>query len=154
MLTNLSTLLAEGELERLGEGTCAAVVAISGWRAKCKKLQPETDVNRAMRHALLLTDLAFDLATRSNWCSRLQGRPGLFEIRVNGVRFYGGRVGNVASGSQEILLLVFAGAEQKAGRRAASDDELDRAESAIAKVRAQLETSNVVAIGAARSKRK
>lgn len=153
-MTKLSTLLADGEFVQLAVGSCAAVVAVRGWRERSTALTPREDVDRAVQRALALADLDFGIAIRTAWCKRLTGRPGLFEIRFNGVRFYGGRAGRQSGPDQAVIVLVFAGAEQKSGRSGADATELDTVERAIVAARARLEATNVVAIGESRSKRK
>ncbi len=156
MVTNLSTLLAGGEVVQLAQGSCGTVAAVPGWREFAGGLTPTDDVDRAFRKALTLAHTPLEQAIRANWCSRLSGRADMFEVRINGVRFYGGRI--TTAGQPPTLILLFAGAEQKSGSRSADQDVLDRAEAKLNGIRQLLaqESATVVLLhgrrGGAKSK--
>lgn len=146
MVTKLSTLEADGEVVHLGQGPAAVVAAVRGWREAMSALKPAGDVDRALQKALTLAHTPFEQAVKVRWCSRLRDRPDMFEVRVNGVRFYGGRITTV--GQPPAVILLFAGAEQKAGSRAADSAVLDRAEAQLEEIRRKLaeQPASVVAL--------
>lgn len=135
-MTNLSTLVSDGELVQLAQGPCGTVAAVAGWRESVRALTPGGDVDRALQKALTLAHTPLDIAIRAKWCSRLRGRSDMFEVRINGIRFYGGRV--TTAGQLPALVLLFAGAEQKAGSKEADPAVLERAESKLAEIRDRL----------------
>lgn len=143
-MTKLSTLLAGGEFVQLAAGTAACVLATADWHAKTAKLAPAQDVARANQKAMLLGNTPFGVAVQTSWCSRLQGHPDLFEIRINGIRYYGGNLGAADATAPAVIVLVFAGAEQKGGRRHADDAQIAAAQLAVAVARDKFAATNVV----------
>lgn len=153
-MTNLSTLLTTGELRRVSPGGQVAVVCVSrAWLRDRDGLTPEQDVINAMKTMLSLAETPLQTAFGRNSCSRLKGRDGLFEIRRNGVRFYGGHIGETSEAGQRLAVLAFVAAEQKAGRTAADAALLDRAEASITALRAQMSAATVVDIRTAHQAR-
>jgi len=147
VLTDLSTLLRDGGLERLAVGSVAVILATSAWVRARDGMTPEEDVMRALKTSRALAGTPLDRMVRMNGMSRLRGRSGLFEIRCNGVRFYGGRVGRCTALGQVLELLVLAGAEQKSGKTNVDEELLDRVEQDIVALRqcvAKLEREPVV----------
>ena len=72
-----------------------------------------------------LAALGLDVVKNFGFCTfPMRGTKGLFEIRKNGVRLYGGRLRGGA-GSEVLVLL---GAEQKGGKKEASPALLRRCE--------------------------
>jgi hypothetical protein len=143
-LTNLSTLLANSDLQEVASGTEAVVLGTDKWRSIQLAMTPERDVDRATVHVRQLANTALDTAIKTGWCSRLRGRSGLFEVRVNGVRFYGGQIGTTTGSNRPLLVLTFVGAEHKGGRQA-SAAVLDEAEAVIEALRRRVELAEQAA---------
>ncbi|MBM4346147.1 MAG: hypothetical protein FJ100_22465 [Deltaproteobacteria bacterium] len=153
-MTNLSTLWADGAFVQLAAGPAAHVIAVADWHQKTAALTPEVDVDRATARALSLAGVSLAVATRTNWCSRLQGHPDLFEIRINGVRYYGGNAGPAGAGVPVLLVLVLAGAEQKGGHRGADPAQIAAAQAAVAEARNRLAAANVINLSDRRRQRR
>lgn len=147
-MTKLSTLLAGGDLAQIAIGRVAVVLGSKSWRRDVAGMTPERDVDSATQTAMALAGLPLDTAIRTASCSRLTGRGGMFEIRRNGVRFYGAKVGEVVVDGRPIAVvaIVVVAAEQKGGRAQANSALLDRAEAELAAIRVQFVPDNVVAM--------
>lgn len=139
MLTDLSTLLDDGGLHVLTEGAVAVVLVSATWRRDRDGMTPEEDVVRALGTARALADTALDTMCKMQRAGRLKARHGLFEIRCNGVRFYGAHVGRCYRNGGSRDVIVLAGAEQKSGRTKADAALLDRVEAEIGTVRAEVD---------------
>jgi hypothetical protein len=144
MLTNLSTLLADGDLQQVAAGEVAVVLVSKSWRKDRDGMTPEQHVLDAMKVLISLANTVLETAVGMNSCSKLQGRHGLHEIRKKGVRFYGARLGPVATADGERVAIVFAGAEQKSGRTPPDEDLLDRVERSLGGLRDRYWNAKVV----------
>lgn len=137
MLTNLSTLLDDGDLAQVASGTEAVVLSTARYRDALVDLAPERDVDRAVAKLAQLAGTRLETAFKMDWCTRLTGYDDLFEIRVNGVRLYAGRVGRATADEAQVLVIVAASAEQKSGKSKADPAVLADAERQVVALRAR-----------------
>lgn len=117
------TLAERLGLQLLVERRMAAVFGTAEFVEESNGIANSDDKERADARLIPLVENGLEKVARLKFCTfPMKGRAGLFEIRVNGVRYYGGRIGT-ANGKD---IYVLAGAENKAGRAAADDGLLDR----------------------------
>jgi hypothetical protein len=121
-------------LETIRVGDEAVVVSTPSWRKDRDGLTPEQDVLNAMKKLTALAAIRFETALGMNSVKQLKANA-LFEIRVNGVRFYGARLPMVHIAAGPRSLLVVAGAEQKSGNVRPDASLLARVEREIEEIR-------------------
>lgn len=123
-LTKKYTALSNAGYSLVVAGMRSVVLASKTFIETKDGLKPTRDATTAFGKVHTLGDYALDQLARLSSCTMLRGRAGLFEIRCNGIRFYGARVGTW-DGRDLVLMLD---GEQKAGARAADSAVLDRCE--------------------------
>jgi hypothetical protein len=117
-------------------GTATVVVCVPTWNQERAALTPTIDVQRAYAKLLRLADHSLEAFGRMNFLTfPMKGRNGFFEVRQNGVRFYGARHCRVGPTD----LVVMLGVEQKAGRTNASKAVLDQSEARLLEFKAALD---------------
>ena len=131
-LTKKSTLFLDRGFKRVArpsgsarDGRPERAVVFIG--ARCdkerRKLKPTDDVVSVIAKTHKMMDLGLEACAAMAWCQfPLRGTAGLFEIKKNGVRLYGGRVDTIDG----VDCLVLLAAEQKAGKAGADRALLDR----------------------------
>lgn len=125
VVTKVSTLQTGQRLVQVASGTAATVLGSPNWVAVRDGLTPTSDVENALLKAGQLGSEPLEKCARMKWVTfPMKGRSGVFEIRVRGIRFYGGRIAKV--GGSDVLVLL--GAEQKAGNLQADTNVLDGVE--------------------------
>ncbi len=127
MLTKMYTLLEA--VAKLGldvlvdQPRGGVVVSNDDWGTEQASIKKRNDVLRAGAKVEVLGQHGLETAKQQKFCTfPMRGRSGLFEIRVNGVRFYGGRLGTAEKREVSVLL----GAEDKDGNNEADRRILDR----------------------------
>lgn len=121
--------LEELGLDELCDGDAACLVGTEVFARELRRLDLSRDQSRSL-HARLqtLAQHGLDECVKLKSFSRLKkAGHGLFEVRKEGVRFYGGRL---PGGDKEHLVLL--GAENKSGNVAADADLLARCKQELA----------------------
>lgn len=135
--TFLSTLCGPGA-RTLCAGSKTIVVVDAMWTKDTRKIRDKRGLEGALAKARELGELQLETASKLHWLKfPLGARRGMFEIRRDGVRFYGGRITTF----DRKQLVILTGAERKDGD-AADPALLDRCEKtlvAIADVVAKLD---------------
>ena len=121
--TKLYTLRLGFEPTLVEEGGASIVLAHQRWLDLRATLKPSRDVAQAAAKLKFLAAEDMETLARMGWFTfPMKSRAGLFELRKNGVRFYGGRIGTLDDRAVHLL----AGGESKGGKTQASPAELDR----------------------------
>lgn len=128
-------------LQLLADRSVAAVFGTSDYVAESNDIANSEAKLRADARLLPLGDNGLEKVAKLKFCTfPMKGRAGLFEIRVEGVRYYGGRIGN-SDGKQ---IYVLAGAENKAGRDEANAALLDRCVKTLKDLTEKLTKANAI----------
>jgi hypothetical protein len=112
------------------DGPAAVIYGVPEWVQEKARLTPSRDVISALAKLVVLSKNSLEAVGGMSFIGfPLRGRAGFFEVRVNGIRFYGTRVAtlqpNPPKHLQERALLILLGAESKAGKRSADSALLD-----------------------------
>lgn len=134
-------------LQLLADRNVAAVFGTPDYVSESNGIANAEDKVKADAKVLVLGDHGLEKIARMNFCTfPMKGRAGLFEVRVQGIRYYGGRLG--MSAGKEIYVL--AGAENKAGKSAADPAILDRCVEALKSLSEQFKSATAPPKGPSR----
>jgi len=132
VLTKMVTLCETLSITVLvdGEGHAATIAASDAFKGEAKKLKNRQDIETSLAKLGKLSELGIDqIAGMKWWKHPMRYRAGLFEVRVNALRHYGGILGEY----EDKMLYVLLGSEEKQSGEA-SPTILDRCEAELAKL--------------------
>jgi len=129
----MSTICESLCITPIGNGARATIGVVAAAESEMKGIRNQKDKEIAAAKLEVLAAEGYEKMRTTAWCKGLKDVSGLFEIRVNGLRFYCGVVTKV----EGIELVAIFGCEEKKGR-APNDKLLQRSENAFRSARKTL----------------
>lgn len=129
------------------EGLTGVVFFDKGVKERIERLTPTEDVLSAIAKVSKFGHTDFETITRMGFVTRLSRRSGLFEVRKNGVRFYGGRLPSTEVSDRTKSIYVLLASEQKSGKSEADPQLLDDCEKRFVVLKAAFDEAAGTTVG-------